>query len=99
MNIKIESIHFDADQKLLDFIRRKLGKLEQYFDRIIRMEVTLKLENSGQVKDKVVEVKIDVPGELLVAKGISKSFEAATDEVSDVAKRQLIRHKEKVRSF
>lgn len=99
MNIKIESIHFDADQKLLDFINKKFGKLEQYYDRIMYIEVTLKLENSGQVRDKVVEVKVDVPGELIVCKGINKSFEAAVDEVVDVAKRQLIRHKEKARSF
>ena len=99
MNIKIESIHFDADQKLLDFINKKFGKLEQYYDRIMYIDVTLKLENSGQVRDKVVEVKVDVPGELIVCKGINKSFEAAVDEVVDVAKRQLIRHKEKARSF
>ncbi len=99
MNIKIESIHFDADQKLLDFINKKFGKLEQYYDRIMNINVTLKLENSGQVRDKVVEVKVDVPGELIVSKGINKSFEAAVDEVVDVAKRQLIRHKQKARSF
>ncbi len=99
MNIKIESIHFDADQKLLDFINKKFGKLEQYYDRIMNIDVTLKLENSGQVRDKVVEVKVDVPGELIVCKGINKSFEAAVDEVVDVAKRQLIRHKQKARSF
>lgn len=99
MNIKIESIHFDADQKLLDFISKKFGKLEQYYDRIMKIDVTLKLENSGQVRDKVVEVKVDVPGELIVCKGINKSFEAAVDEVVDVAKRQLIRHKQKARSF
>lgn len=99
MNIKIESIHFDADQKLLDFINKKFGKLEQYYDRIMNIDVTLKLENSGQVRDKVVEVKVDVPGELIVCKGINRSFEAAVDEVVDVAKRQLIRHKQKARSF
>jgi putative sigma-54 modulation protein len=99
MTIRIESIHFTADQKLVDFIERKLAKLDQYHDKIIDAHVILKLENSGQVKDKVVEVKLDVPGDLIVAKVINKSFEAATDEVVDVLKRLVIKNKEKVRSF
>lgn len=99
MTIRIESIHFTADQKLVDFIEKKLAKLDQYHDKVIDAHVILKLENSGQVKDKVVEVKLDVPGDLIVAKVINKSFEAATDEVVDVLKRLVIKHKEKVRSF
>jgi putative sigma-54 modulation protein len=99
MTTRIESIHFTADQKLIDFIQRKLDKLDQYHDRIIDAHVILKLENSGQVKDKVVEVKLDIPGDLIVASESSKSFEAAVDEVSSVLKRLLIRHKERVRSY
>ena len=62
MTTRIESIHFTADQKLIDFIQKKLDKLDQYHDRIIDAHVILKLENTGQVKDKVVEVKLDIPG-------------------------------------
>ncbi|MBK8506787.1 MAG: ribosome-associated translation inhibitor RaiA [Saprospiraceae bacterium] len=98
MTTRIESIHFTADQKLIDFIQKKLDKLDQYHDRIIDAHVILKLENTGQVKDKVVEVKLDIPGDLIVASESSKSFEAAVDEVSSVLKRLLIRHKERVRS-
>ena len=98
MTIRIESIHFTADQKLLDFIEKKLAKLGQYHDKIIDAHVILKLENNSQVKDKVVEVKLDVPGDLIVAKAMNKAFEAATDEVVDVLKRLVIKHKERVRS-
>jgi putative sigma-54 modulation protein len=98
MTTRIESIHFTADQKLIDFIQKKLDKLDQYHDRIIDAHVILKLENSGQVKDKVVEVKLDIPGDLIVASESSKTFEAAVDEVSAILKRLLIRHKERVRS-
>ncbi|NND09457.1 MAG: ribosome-associated translation inhibitor RaiA [Saprospiraceae bacterium] len=99
MNRRIEAIHFTANQKLLVFIEGKLDKLNQYFNRIIDCHVMLKLENSGQIRDKVVEVKIAVPGDMLIAKCTSKSFESATDEAADILKRQLIRYKERARSY
>ena len=99
MNKRIEAIHFSADQKLTDFIDGKLDKLEQYYDRIIDCHVMLKLENSGQVKDKVAEVKLAVPGDVLIAKSTTKAFESSIDEVSDILRRRLIRHKERSRSF
>ena len=97
MEIKTTSIHFDADQKLLTFIDKKVGKLSQFFDRIINVNVYLKLENSGQVKEKIVEIKLNVPGGTMVASEKSYSFEAATDRVVDNMKRQLMRYKERLR--
>ncbi len=93
----ITSVHFDADQKLTDYIERKTGKLEQFYDRIIDTKVLLKLENSGQVREKIVEMKVNVPGDTLVATETSMSFEAAADVVVDNMKRQLIRYKERLR--
>ena len=97
MNIHITSHHFDADQKLLAYIDTKLSKLGHYFDKIIDTQVFLKLENSGQVRDKIIEVRMNVPGDTLFASESSQSFEAATDLVSDNMKRQLIRYKERLR--
>lgn len=99
MTIRIESIHFTADQKLIEFIQKKLDKLDQYHDRVIDAHVILKLENSGRVRDKIVEVKLDVPGDLIIATESHKTFEAAIDQVSDVLKRQLIKYKERVRTY
>jgi len=96
MKINLTAVHFDADQKLVDYIERKTAKLEQFFDRITDAQVSLKLENSGQVRDKIVELKLMVPGDILVAKETSKTFEAATDAVVDNMKRQLNKHKERV---
>jgi putative sigma-54 modulation protein len=95
MKVVTHAVHFDADQKLIDFIERKLAKLQVFFDRIIDVDVFLKLENSGQVKDKVAEIKINVPGAVLIVKEIAQSFEAAIDEAIDILKRQLVRHKER----
>ena len=97
MKLLIESVHFTADSKLLDYIEQKLVKLETMFDRILDVTVYLKLENSGQVKDKIVELVLNVPKERLVCKAAAKSFESATVEVLDLAKRQLVKYKELMR--
>lgn len=95
MKIHTEAVQFKADEKLLEFIEKKLKKLDTFFDRIIEVNVILKLENAGQVKDKVAEVKVLVPGETLFAKGIHKTFEGAVEGVADTMKRQLLKYKEK----
>lgn len=95
MRIHVEAVRFTADQKLIEYINKKLSKLDQFFDRIVDINVALKLENSGQVKDKIVEVRVNVPGDTLICKHSDKVFEAGIDAVADNMKRQLIRFKEK----
>jgi len=97
MKVHTEAVQFKADQKLLDFIDRKIGKLDNFFDRIIDAEVKLRLENSGQVRDKVAEIRIHVPGQNLFAKEINKSFEQSVDTAVDNLRRQLMRYKEKTK--
>jgi len=97
MKVQTKAIHFSADQKLIVLIQKKLEKLEQFFDRILAAEVVMKLENSGKVKDKVMEVKIKVPGTMIIAKETHKTFEAAIDNLQSSLKRQLIKHKHRVR--
>jgi len=95
MNIQTTAVHFDADQKLLTYVDQKVQKLAHFFERIVDASVFLKLENSGQVRDKVVEIKLNVPGETLIATETSKSFEAAVDLAVDNMKRQIKRHKQR----
>jgi putative sigma-54 modulation protein len=97
MRIHVEAVHFTADQKLVELITRKLNKLEQFYDHIIDLNVALKLENSGQVKDKIMEARLNVPGDTLICKVSDKKFEAALDLVADNLKRQLIKFKERSR--
>ena len=99
MKINTQSVHFDADVKLIDFVEKKLEKLELFFDRIIDAQVVLKLENSGKVKDKIAEIKINVPGEAIVSRGTSQTFEAAVDLAVNALRRQLIRFKERQRTY
>jgi putative sigma-54 modulation protein len=96
MDINIHSIHFDADEKLLDFVNSKLGKLSTFFDKIIDAEVFLRLDKSNTNENKLVEIKVNLPGKELFAKKQSKSFEESTDEVVEALRRQIKKHKEKL---
>ena len=99
MDIKIQSVNFTADQKLIEVIEAKLNKLERIFDRITRIEVFLKLDSqSQQIKDKKVSIRCNVPGSQFFAEESSKSFEAGTDMATSALKRQIKRYKEKRRA-
>ncbi len=97
MKVTVQSVHFDADQKLLDFIEAKLEKLAIHYDRIIESEVTLRLENASNNENKVTEIRLHVPGNDLFAKRQCSSFEEATDLAVDALRNQITKHKEKIR--
>ncbi len=97
MKLKVQSIHFDADQVLLDFIQLKMNKLKQYFDGILTGEVFLRLEKNKIADNKVVEIKLHIPGNELFVKEQCKTFEEATDLAVESLTRQITKHKEKMR--
>jgi putative sigma-54 modulation protein len=97
MKVTIQSVHFDADKKLIQFIEEKIGKLGTFFSDIIGAEVTLKLEKSVGLDDKAAEVRLIVPGNDLFAKKTCKTFEEAIDTTVAALKNQIIKHKEKLR--
>ncbi|UZR94434.1 ribosome hibernation-promoting factor, HPF/YfiA family [Chondrinema litorale] len=96
MKLQMHSLHFTADQKLLDFIQKKADKLETFFDRILDGEVFLRIDKGDHSKEnKMVEIKLNIPGNTLFAKEHAASFEAATDSAIEALRRQLKKHKEK----
>jgi putative sigma-54 modulation protein len=95
MIVTIQSIHFDADVRLKDFIQSKLSKLRQYHDGIVDAQVYLKLDKNHEVGNKVVEVKMLVPSNTIVSTQQARTFEEATDLCVDQLKRQLVKTKEK----
>jgi putative sigma-54 modulation protein len=98
MEIRIQSIHFDADVKLLDYAKKKLAKLSTFHDNIVDVDLYLKFSAaSGAVKEKAVEIKVHVPGNTLFASNHANTFEEAIDLAVETMKRQLKRIKEKVR--
>jgi putative sigma-54 modulation protein len=96
MKLQVHSIHFNADTKLVDFIQKKVDKLETFYDRVVDGEVFLRINNEG-VDNKTVEIKVKVPGSQLFAKEQARSFEAATDLATEALSNQLKKFKEKMR--
>ena len=98
MKLQIQSIHFDADGKLIEFIQKKLDKLDTFYDRIISGEVFLKLEKNEEKANKIVQVKLNIPGNDLLVKEQAASFEEAVDMAYENLKRQLQKTKEKMQA-
>jgi putative sigma-54 modulation protein len=96
MKLQMHSIHFDADQKLLDYIQKKAEKLDTFYDRITGGEVFLRINKDTNLhENKVIEIKLSVPGHTLFVKESSSSFEAATDEAMEALKAQIKKFKDK----
>ena len=95
MNMKMQSVGFKADKKLEAFINQKLSKLNKFDNNISDYSVTLNIENSDPKANKVVEVKVKVPGNELFAKKQSSSFEAAAELVTEALRIQILKNKEK----
>jgi putative sigma-54 modulation protein len=95
MKITVQSIHFNADKGLLEFIQKKVDKLETFYDNIISGEVYLRLEKVEDEANKITEIKLMLPGNQIFAKEQCKSFEEATDLVVESLRKQIDKHKKK----
>ena len=95
MTPNIQSVHFNADKKLIDFINEKVNKLNQYHDGIIGTDVILKLEKSADQAHKTAEIKLHLSGNPLFAKKQCVTFEEAIDTAIDALRTQVKKHKEK----
>jgi putative sigma-54 modulation protein len=96
MKITINSVHFDASQRLIDHVNKKVNKLDLFFDGIIGAEVFLRLEKVADDDNKITEIKLLVPGDELFAKKQSSTFEDATNKAVETIERQLTKYKEKM---
>lgn len=96
MNVQIQSVHFDADTKLLEHVNKKLEKLRTFHDRIVGVEVYLVLDNvAHQIKDKVAEIKVYVPKHSFFVKHQSKTFEESFDLAFNSMVNRVKRQKER----
>ena len=96
MNVNIQSVKFVADSKLTTYVQKKLEKLNTFSDRIISVDVFLKLDNVVHtIKDKVAEIRIQIPRHQFFVKASSKSFEESFDAAFDSIINQIKRKKEK----
>jgi ribosomal subunit interface protein len=99
MEVKINSVHFNADQKLVDFVNKKVSKLDTFFDGIINAEVILKVLKPETANNKVSELRISIPANgYLFAKKQADTFEEATDLAIDAVRKQLDKYKDKLKN-
>ena len=94
MKITVQSIGLTPHEPLEEFLNRKINKLDTYYDKIIDCEVHLKKENVSTKDNKTAEIKLKVPGDDIVVKKTTKSFEESLDLCADTAKKLLIKKKE-----
>jgi putative sigma-54 modulation protein len=99
MKVSISSLHFKADTKLENFIREKVTKVSGMFDGVIGSDVTLRVDPSSSNENKISEIRMQIPGNDLFAKKQAKTFEEAIDLTIDALKKQITRHKEKVKGI
>lgn len=99
MKVNLQAVNFNVDKKLVDFVQEKVDKLEKYYDKIISADVFLKLENTSDKENKIVEIKINVPGDDFLVKKTAKSFEEGVDLTIDSLERVIVKRKEKLRAI
>jgi len=96
MTINLQTVNFNAKEGLEDYVERKLSKLEQYYDKIIAVQVAMRVENVSEKENKFVDIKLEVPGDDIMVKKSGQSFEECIDLSVDTLKKLIIRKKEKI---
>jgi putative sigma-54 modulation protein len=99
MKVNTQSVNFNADEKLIDFIQKRMDKLDQFYDKVIQSDVFLKVENTSEKENKIFEARLSVPGDTIIVKKQCKSFEECTDLAVSSLERQLKKRKEKLRTY
>lgn len=95
MEIKIQAIHFEASEKLQDFIQKKVSKLGKFSDEIRKVEVSLKVVKPETAMNKETAILLAVPGSELRADKVCDTFEEGIDECCEILTRQLSKYKDK----
>lgn len=99
MKVNAQSVNFDADRKLIDFIQNRMDKLDLFYDKVISADVYLKVENTSEKENKIVEIKVHVPKDKFIVKKQCKSFEEAVDSACSSLERKLVKRKQKQRAY
>jgi len=99
MKVFVQSVNFNVDKELVKFVETKIARLEKYFDKIIDSEVYLKVQQTSDKENKLVEVKINVPGDEFIVKKTCKTFEEGVSSASESLRRVLVKKKQKQREY
>jgi putative sigma-54 modulation protein len=97
MKVNTQSVNFNANPSMLNFLQQRLDKLETFYDKMISVDIYLKVENTTGKANKIVEIKVNIPKNKYVVKKQCKTFEEAIDSACGCLERKLIKRKEKLR--
>jgi putative sigma-54 modulation protein len=98
MKVSIQSVNFNISGELVEYIEKKINNLEKFHDHILGAEVYLKVQSTSEKDNKTVEVKMNLPGNDIVAKKQSRTFEDGVSQAADSIRKQLLKRKEKLRA-
>jgi putative sigma-54 modulation protein len=98
MKVNVHAVNFNVDKKLVDFVEVRINKLEKFYDKIVSSDVFMKVEQTSEKENKIVEVKVIVPGDEFIVKKTCKTFEEGVDLSIEALERQLVKRKEKLRA-
>jgi len=98
MKVNVHAVNFTVDKKLVDFVQDRMDKLEKYYDRVVSSDIFMKVEKTSEKENKIVEIKINVPGDDFLVKKQCKSFEEAVEQAAESLERLLVKRKEKLRT-
>ncbi|WP_395046746.1 ribosome hibernation-promoting factor, HPF/YfiA family [Flavobacterium sp.] len=98
MKVNVHAVNFNVDKKLVDFVEERIVKLEKFYDKIVSYDVFLKVEKTSDKENKMVEVKVIVPGDEFIVKKQCKTFEEGVELASESLERLLLKRKEKVKA-
>lgn len=95
MELRIQSVNFDATEQLKAFVEKKVKKLERFSDDIIEAEVILKVIKPETANNKDASVKMKLrQGEAFASK-TADSFEEAIDLAILAIEKQILKTKTK----
>mgnify|MGYP000624744247 FL=1 len=97
MKVFTQSVNFNADKDLINYVEKKANQLVKFHDKIVDVEVFLKVQNTSDKENKIIEIKLNIPGNELIVKRETKTFEEGINLGIDSLKRQLKKTKEKTR--
>jgi putative sigma-54 modulation protein len=96
MKVDVHAVNFTIDKKLVDFIQERMVKLEKYYDKVVSSDVYLKVEKTSDKENKIVEMKIIVPGDDFLVKKQCKTFEEAVELAAESIERLSVKRKDKI---
>lgn len=99
MKINLQTVGFTPNEHLVAYVNEKLNKLDTYYDQIIAADVYMKIDNNNSKDNKVLDVRLEVPGDDIVVSKKGQAYEECVDLAADTLKKLIIKRKEKMSKY